>query len=487
MEECVSLSLRDPRTRLTPFLAAALRAKRTMSRALTPGGRRKARSRRGARAVIRLALMKLLSHATYHLQVQALRRVRGPVPVRPVPPLTRDAALIAMPFAVHPVVSVIIPTYGKVEQTLTCLASIAEFPPAVQIEVIVVDDAWPGPETNALAHVSGIRLIRNDFNIGFLHSCNLAAQMARGRYLYFLNNDTYVLPDWLDPMVTLFRLRPDTGVVGAKLLDPDGWLQAAGGLIWRDATSSDFGNSDNPERPQYNYVRESDYCSSAALMVDRAVFARLGGFDERFAPGGLEDADLCFRLRREGLKVLFQPAATVVHTGRRLGAGDATSRSRTYQEVNRQTFLREWHRELSRAHYPAGERVLRARERAMYRKVVLVVDHQVPLPDVESGWHPTIECLEFLLRAGHVVKFWPLDRSDPTGYLETLQAMGVEVSHGAHQTRLDQWLRTAGCEIDIAWINRPDGAGEVTSLLRIHSNAVMRDVGSWTSSDRRNG
>jgi GT2 family glycosyltransferase len=97
--------------------------------------------------------------------------------------------------------------------------------PALPIEVIVVDDAWNGVEGHCLEQVPGIRLICNETNLGYLHSCNNAAVVARGRYLLFLNNDTEVSESWLEPMVSLFRQRPGTGAVGAKLLNPDGSLQ----------------------------------------------------------------------------------------------------------------------------------------------------------------------------------------------------------------------------------------------------------------------
>ncbi len=137
--------------------------------------------------------------------------------------------------------------------------------------------------------------------------------MAKGRYLVFLNNDTQVLADWLEPMVALFQQRPDTGAVGAKLLYPDGRLQEAGGIIWQDASGWNFGRLEDPAKPAYNYVREVDYCSGAALMVERAVFAGLGGFDERYAPG-------LFRRHRPVLPSAADRAEDVVSAGCARGA-----------------------------------------------------------------------------------------------------------------------------------------------------------------------
>ena len=132
---------------------------------------------------------------------------------------------LSLPRSEAPLVSVIIPTYGQVQFTLRCLASIQAHEPAAAIEVIVIDDAFAGPETACLSRISGIHLVRNETNLGFIRTCNAAAGMARGTFLLFLNNDTLVLPGWLDRMIEVFETRPDAGIVGSKLLGEDGTLR----------------------------------------------------------------------------------------------------------------------------------------------------------------------------------------------------------------------------------------------------------------------
>ena len=97
-------------------------------------------------------------------------------------------------------------------------------------------------------------------------------------------------------------------VRGSKLLYPSGLLQEAGG-IWRDGSGWNWGRDEDPSLPRFNYVRNVDYCSAAALMVDREAWKSVGGFDEQFAPCYYEDTDLCFALRKKGWRTLYQPAS----------------------------------------------------------------------------------------------------------------------------------------------------------------------------------
>ena len=96
-----------------------------------------------------------------------------------------------------------------------------------------------------------------------------------------------------------------------------------------------YGRGDSPELFQYEYRRETDYGSAAALMVNAELWKEIGGFDERYHPMYYEDADLCFEARERGLRVLYEPEAVVVHVEGATAGNDVESGYKRYQEQNR--------------------------------------------------------------------------------------------------------------------------------------------------------
>jgi glycosyltransferase involved in cell wall biosynthesis len=316
----------------------------------------------------------------------------------------------------------------------------------------VIDDASPEPVGAVLSQVKGVRFVRNEANLGFVGSCNKAATLARGDTLVFLNNDTIVTPGWLEALTGTLRDRSDAGLVGAKLIYPDGRLQEAGGLVWRDGSAWNYGRGDDPDKPEYNYVREVDYCSGACLAIERRLFEQLGGFDARFAPAYYEDTDLAFAVRAAGRKVYYQPFATVVHFEGATGGTDLASGAKRYQVVNQSTFFNKWAETLAR-HAPNGLTPELERDRSATHRV-LVIDACMLTPDRDSGSLRMQGAIDIFVSLGCKVTFIADNLEHRQPYVASLQRAGVEVQFHPYVRSIPDFLGKHGAEFDLVLMSR---------------------------------
>ncbi len=229
--------------------------------------------------------------------------------------LLEDTAATLAPFsldvAAEPAVTLCVDAAGSVAQIHACLHALHRAGLDAAAEVVLIDDG--GTEAACLlpSLVQNLRFWR------LLPGQSLAearsrAVLAAGRpYAAFLSAGAGATPDWLAQALDTFARRPDCAVLGAKLVRPDGTIQAAGLLPDDRGRLADFAQAEHEFAPHCDRLAPVAAVREFAALVRGDVFAALGGFDPGFADAGAAFVDLCFRCWESGRTVLYQPAAVL--------------------------------------------------------------------------------------------------------------------------------------------------------------------------------
>ena len=207
-----------------------------------------------------------------------------------------------------------------------------------------------------------------------------------------------------------------------------------------------------------------------ASALPTELFRQLGGFDARYAPAYYEDTDLAFRVREQGLKVRYQPAARIIHHEGITSGTDLSSGAKRYQQVNRKKFLERWQAEL--ASYPAPivnpddlRQVRKSRDHRLKGRV-LVIDAYTPEPDQDSGSLRLCYLMDCLQELGYGVSFFADNRGFAGHYSEALQSRGIEVLYNPWIASLQDFFRERGPEFDFVMVSRHYVAANYLALVR---------------------
>ncbi len=254
-----------------------------------------------------------------------------------------------------PQLSIIIVSYNTRDITLACLESVYAQTRETSFEVIVLDNASSDGSADAIAgRFPQVRLIRHPINLGFAGGNNLAAKDAAGEFLLLLNPDTVVLNGAIDTLMAFARANPGAGIWGGRTVFADGTLNPT--YCWKRQTawsafccgtglSSLFRGSRvlDPEAMgawNRDQAPEVDIVSGCFLLITRALWDTLGGFDTAFFMYG-EEADMCLRAREHGARPRITTAATIVHLG---GASEKVRSDKLVRLLKAKTLLirRHW-------------------------------------------------------------------------------------------------------------------------------------------------
>ena len=352
---------------------------------------------------------------------------------------------IKIPYYENPLVSIVIPVYNQIDYTLNCLYSIQKNIGNIPFEIIIADDCSTDGTKQIENKVKNIIISRNETNLGYIKNCNNAAKLARGRYLYFLNNDTEVQPNWLQELIDVLENHSDIGVVGSKILNPNGSLQECGVYMFKDQFHNRI-KGRNPNLQVYNYLRQCDYVSGCSMLTYKWLFDEIGGFDVIFSPAYCDDPDYCLSALSKGFKTYVQPKSKIIHYG-------SISYSETCNDLMRRNnnILRTKWKEFfnSRTNYDKRKDCT-----ALTRKpTILVVDDFFPQFDRHAGGKTIFQFLELFVKMGLNIKFCPLygyNYEEP--YFSILTNMGIEILEQRH---IHSWIEENISFIDYILLSRP--------------------------------
>lgn len=384
--------------------------------------------------------------------------MRGAAPNGPERPLR-------MPCDEAPRFSIVVPAHNEWPVTHQCLCALLLTCAGLPVEVILVDDGSTDATRNVEDHWPGLRVVRHAEPLGYARACEAGVAVAQGEYLVLLNNDTEPAGRWLEELHLPFLAFEAVGATGSRLVSPDARLQDAGGIVRRDGSAANLGTGGNPADPAWNYTRHADYLSGAALMVSRAAWNRVGGFDPAFRPAYYEDTDLAFRLREAGFATLYAPKSLVVHLGGAShGTDEAGTEGKRFQRLHAETFRSRW-RHRFRDHGTADADPRLDKDRAAIGRA-LVLDHQVPRFDRDAGSAAIAQEMRMLQHLGYKVALAPGNMAHLGPYTATLERAGVEALHAPFHASQAAVIADRGAEFDLFYLHRWGTAQALVPLIR---------------------
>jgi len=234
-------------------------------------------------------------------------------------------------------------------------------------------------------------------------------------------------------------------------------------FVWWGGNAWNYGRNSDPGNPDYNYVRDVDYCSGSCLFVKKEIFDKIGGFDSRYHPAYSEDVELCFSIKKLGYRVLYQPLSSITHYEGATQGTNVKTGIKSYQILNQKKFLEKWQHELDSHLEDSQENTFFERDRQKGINI-LYIDHYIPEPDKDSGSLRTFSILSILRYLGNRITFWPENMSKSQPYTNELQQKGIEVIYGSQN--FSKFLDNRKEFYDLVIISRPYVAVKFIDIIK---------------------
>ena len=373
-----------------------------------------------------------------------------------------------------PLVSIIIPESSDFIQTYKCINSILEAEKILNYEIILINETL-SEEIKFLTKnnhkISVKNFLNKDKDIeNFLKNFNNAVKISKGKYIFFLNDNTKVYKNWLSFLLNLIEKNEKIGIVGSKLIYPNGTLFEAGGIVWNDGEYTNFGKGENANMPEYNYIKEVDFVSGVSFIIKKSVWTKIGGFDEKFIKMYYGDIDLSFNLRKFGFKILYHPQSLVEYYGENYRRINNLS---IKEKDNKIKFKEKWKDELKNQFN--HDNIFMARDRSINKSRILVFDRYVPNFDKDAGGRFCFMYLNLFKEIGLQITFLGDNPEIIEPYTRILQQKGIEVLYGKayEEKKLIIWLKNNLKYFDYIYLQRPDVTIKYITIVKKYSFAKI--------------
>lgn len=432
-------------------------------------------------AVLKKIQDKIL-HIIFFGPLDAIKRSR----IRSPLPKPRPIEFVADP---NPQISLLIYIRHNHIHAYNCLLSIKKhIEPKFPIEIIIINDGERSDKKLAkfLTQVSGVQIVTPEISaisearLGYIKAFNLAAAIAQGKFLCFLDQDCQLSDRTLPNLLEIVNRGNNAnnlgriGIVGSKLTFENSELHNAGGAIWQDGSVWQYGYREFRGEPEYSYIRAIDFCPAIASLVDAQLFQAVNGFSEDYDSALYAEADFGLAAQTKGYQVIYQPKSEVIYRQ------DPKPKKQNRSEHSHLShYLNPNALDIKKLGYKWRDRLLSqylvdrpenreaAPRRLLSKPTILIVDTLVPAYDKESGSYRLFNIIKILQQLGCHIIFLPDYGHEQEPYTSELESMGIEVLYFTHkqsdwQDRLERRLDI----IDLAWVCRPELCAKYFPILQ---------------------
>ena len=253
-------------------------------------------------------------------------------------------------------------------------------------------------------------------------------------------------------------------MIGSKLINLNGKLKEAGGIVWKEGEYSNYGSGENPNLPQYNYVKEVDFISFNSIILRKSIWEIIGGSDEKYSSIYYQDIDFSFKMRKYGYKVMYQPRSVVEIYEGILNEDKISKRIKNYKFKNKIKFIKKWRDELMNQEKETN--IFLARDRR-YNNRILVIDRFIPKFDKDSGSRCSFLYLKLFNEIGLQVSFLADDFKKYEPYTTILQQKGIEVLYGDwYEHNFEKWLKQNLKHFNYVYLQRPEITYKYLDLIK---------------------